>query len=155
MLVRLALERDEDRVVEFARCNVEETVPEDVEAFEEYVVRDTYRQYLETANPTIFVVEKNREVVGMLMAYVGTFDYKSGHWASQKVLYVTPENRGTRAAVLLMKEFIAWAKQLGIVELVGGNDNGFNSERTAAFLEHFGFKRVGYSMLMRLTDGWR
>jgi len=52
-----------------------------------------------------------------------------------------------------MKQLIAWSEQLGAREIVGGNDNEFNSERTARFLEHFGFERVGYSMRRAMPHG--
>jgi GNAT superfamily N-acetyltransferase len=61
-------------------------------------------------------------------------------------LFVKPEKRGTRAATLLTRQLIEWAEIIGAQEIVGGNDNEFNSERTARFLEHFGFRRVGIAM---------
>ena len=87
-----------------------------------------------------------RRVIGFMVAYMFAFDYRDGLYTTQRVIYVSPEHRGTRAAVLLAKELIRWSKLLGAAKIQGGNDNSFKSERTAAFLEHFGFKRVGYSM---------
>lgn len=144
MEVRLALETDEDAVVAMGRENMTSTRPS--LTFSEERCRATFRSYLEYADPTIYVADQDGEAVGLLVCNFYEHRAASGIFVSQEVLYVRPDRRGTRAAALLMKELIAWAKQLGATEIVGGNDNEFNSERTARFLEHFGFKRVGFSM---------
>ncbi len=144
MHVRLALEGDEDAIVAMARTNMEQTRP--TLTFNEGRCRATIQNYFDQANPTIFVAEDKGEVVGFLVCNFYEYHAADGLYATQEVLFVRPDKRGTRAAALLMKELIAWSKTLGALELVGGNDNEFNSDRTARFLEHFGFKRVGYSM---------
>lgn len=144
MFVRLALETDEDAIVEFARTNIEQTRPG--MTFNEERCRDTFRSYLRRASPTFFVVEDNREVIAMLVADFYEYRAADGLFTTQEVLFVRPDKRGTRASVILMKELIAWSKMLGAKEIMGGNDNEFNSERTARFLEHFGFERVGFAM---------
>lgn len=101
---------------------------------------------MEHAAPTIFVVEKDRAVIGFLLADMYSYRASKGIFVTQEVLFVRPEHRGTRAAVALMKHLIAWSKMLGAKEIIGGNDNDFQSERTARFLEHFGFERVGFAM---------
>lgn len=152
MFVRLAIAQDEDQVVEMAVADARETMPG--EPVDESIIRSRFRQYLETSFPTIFVVEHDRGLVGLVVADTGDYDHRSGFFVIQKLLYVLPEKRGTRAAVLLTRHLVEWAERIGAAEVVGGNDNGFKSERTAAFLEHFGFRRVGFMMSKRL-DGSR
>lgn len=108
--------------------------------------RQTFWDYLEVASPTIFVAEDKGEVCGMLVCDFYEYRAADGLFTVQEVLFVRPEKRGGRAAALLMKELISWSEMLGAREIIGGNDNEFNSDRTAKFLEHFGFKRVGHSM---------
>lgn len=143
MFVRLALESDFDAIVEMARDNAL-TVPH--LTFSEERVRLTLARYLASANPTIWVVEDRRRAVGFLQAYWWGYDAFDGLFTVQQVIYVHPDKRGTRASVLLMKQLVAWSEKLGAKEIIGGNDNEFNSERTAKFLEHFGFRRVGFAM---------
>lgn len=150
MFVRLALESDFDTIVELARMNADETRAS--LDFDEEICRATLRQSL-TASPTIFVVEAQREVVGFLLADIVGYRAFKGFCTTQEILFVRPDKRGTRAAVILMKHLVAWSKQLGAKEIIGGNDNSFQSDRTAAFLSHFGFERVGYAMRRSLTDG--
>lgn len=145
MHVRLALESDADAIVEMARTNMEQTRP--TLTFDEGRCRATIASYLRHASPTIWVAEdKAGDTTGFLVADFYEYRAASGIFTTQEVLFVRPDKRGTRAATILMKELVAWSEMLGAKEILGGNDNEFNSERTARFLEHFGFKRVGFSM---------
>lgn len=145
MFVRLVMPEDEDAITEMAKANIEETRP--AMKFLEENCRETFRESIETALPTIWGVEKNRELIAFMMAGMYEYEAAEGLYTTQKVLYVKPEYRGSRAAILLVKNFIEWSKMLGANEIIGGNDNEFNSERTARFLEHFGFKKVGFTMI--------
>lgn len=144
MFARLALESDFDEIVEMARANAAET--RSSLTFNEDRCRATLQNYIDLASPTVFVAEHNRQVVGFMQ--VDFYEYRAfdGLFTVQEVLFVKPDNRGSRAAVVLMKHFLAWSEQLGAKEIIGGNDNEFNSERTAKFLEHFGFRKVGFAM---------
>lgn len=144
MFVRLAMPEDEDAIVEMAEANITETRP-DI-GFDELTCRESFLSYLGTASPTIWVVEARREVIAFLLADMYEYRASIGLFTTQEVLFVKPAHRGTRAATLLMKHFVAWSKKLGAKEIIGGNDNSYNSERTAKFLEHFGFERVGFAM---------
>ena len=144
MQVRLGEVQDCDAVCDMARRNIEETrvgMEFDLER-----CRRSYVSYLQTAEPTIFVAEDNGQVIGFTLSSLNAYRAASGLYTTQEVLYVIPEKRGSRAAVLLMKNLIEWSKLLGAKEIIGGNDNRFNSDRTARFLEHFGFEQVGNAM---------
>lgn len=144
MFVRLALEDDFDAIVELARENCELSTP--YLEFSEEKVRETCASYLANADPTLFVVEHKREVVGLLAATINEYRHATGLFTTQEVIFVRSDHRGSRAAALLLKELIRWSEMLGAKEITGGNDNKFNSERTAKFLQHFGFEQVGFFM---------
>lgn len=144
MEVRLATEADEDVVVEMCYDNLVKTRPDLV--FSEERCRASFQSYLEHADPTVFVCEDKGQVIGLLVCNFYEHRGAYGFFVTQEVLYVRPDRRGTRAAALLMKQLIAWAEEIGANEIIGGNDNGFNSERTAKFLGHFGFEKVGFTM---------
>lgn len=151
MFVRLALEEDFDAIVEMARMNIAETRPGMV--FNEERCRATLRSYIDRASPTFFVVEDKRQVIAFLTADFYEYRAADGLFTTQECIFVMPERRGSRAAAILMKHLIAWSQRLDAREIIGGNDNEFNSERTARFLEHFGFERVGFSMRRTMADG--
>lgn len=144
MYVRLAIESDTDAIVEMARINWAQAQPNI--PFDEDVCRATIAKSLRTASPTIFVVDERRDVIAFLLAAICDYRAASGQFTTQEILFVRPDKRGTRAAVILMNQLIAWSKMLGAKEIIGGNDNDFKSERTSKFLAHFGFERVGYEM---------
>lgn len=147
MLVRLAIERDLDTIVELARLGAEESMRE--LGFNPERVRETFQKYLETANPTFFVVEQKWEVFGFLLASMSAYNFTDGFFTTQEVMFVRPDKRGTRAAALLVKTFVQWSDRLGALESTGGNDRKLFTEKTTRLLEHFGFENVGNFMLRR------
>ena len=144
MLVRLALETERDTVVDLCIAAVEESV-RDI-APERDRIEETFQAYLESADPTFFVVEQRGRIVGFLMATIGGYSYASGIYTTQQVMYVRPDKRGTRAATLLIRHLVDWSRRLGAREITGGNNNGLYTERTARFLEKQGFERTGVFM---------
>lgn len=144
ILARYGLARDEDTIVALAEMQVRETLPH--LDFDANQVRFTYQNYLHRANPTIFVAEVDREVVGYLVALTHDYAFTSGQFVNQEVLYVRPDKRGTRAAARLLNIFNEWADQVGAKEVFTGIANGFQPERTKRFLEHFGFTVVGFHL---------
>lgn len=150
MFVRLGLERDEDAIVEMARLNCALSTPH--LEFAEEKVRDAYRDYLATCSTTFFVAERDERSVGFLMAGIYEYRHAYGLFVAQEVIFVRPECRGSRAAALLMKHLVEWAQGLGAKEITGGNDNAFQSDRTAKFLIKFGFEPVGFFMRRKFTN---
>lgn len=142
--VRLALESDLAVGVELAQAVATETRPD--RTFNEERLRKTFDSYLRRASPTIWVAEHEDEIVGFLVAEFYEHRAFDGLFTTQEVMFVKPGYRGTRAAALLICQLIDWSRMLGATEILGGNDNAFQSDRTARFLEKFGFRRVGYAM---------
>ncbi len=62
--------------------------------------------------------------------------------ASDILVYVRPERRGSTAAVRIIKEYIKWAKPLA-KDVVLGISSGVHPERTKALYERLGFPTVG------------
>lgn len=153
MQIRLALESDIDEVVAMARENITSTRP-DME-WNEDRCRETFMNYLLTASPTIWVaVHDSGAVAGMLLGDWAEYRAADGLYVTQEVLFVKPAYRGSRAAPMLMKELVAWAELVGAKEIMGGVDNNFQPERTAKFLSHIGFERVGYVMRRVISHGF-
>ena len=151
MFVRLAMPEDTEAIVELARMNCEISTPH-LQISREQAL-ETIGSYLAHADPTMFVVEDKREVIALLVATINAYRHATGLYTTQEVLFVRPDKHGTRAAVLLIKHLIAWSEMLGAIEITGGNDNSYKSERTARFLEHFGFEQVGFFMRRMVNHG--
>lgn len=149
---RLAIEDDFDEIVEMARFNAAQTMSH--HEFSPFRVMDTLNQYIETANPTMFVTEKRGTLTGFMKATMSEYDFTDGFYTTVEVIFVKPEFRGTRAAPLLLREFIRWSDMLGAKENTGGNDNQYHSEQTARFFEKHDFSRVGF-FVRRIGSGLR
>jgi L-amino acid N-acyltransferase YncA len=151
MLVRLATHDDVETLVAMGAADAAETMPPG--AYDEDIWRDTIERSLSEAQPTFFVAERaDGAIAGFVEAFLFAYEYRAGLYVGQRVLYVSPENRGSRAAASLVKHLIAWSRRAGAVEVIGGNSNSYNSERTARLLEHLGFQRVGYTLSVPLTE---
>lgn len=144
MRVRLALPADLDGYVALARIGHAESWP--YLPFAEHKVRAIFDRYMTTAHPTIFVVEHDGEIIAFLNCTISEFPSADGLYTTQEILFVRPDKRGTRAAALLLRQFIQWSDQLGALESTGGNDNALTSDRTRRFLKRFGFQEVGFFM---------
>lgn len=150
MKVRFAEIADTDRIVEMARTNAA-TVPH--LTFNETRTRATIVEYLMDGRPVIWVAEADDGLAGFLMASFYAHRAFDGLFTVQEVLFVEPDRRGGRAAVLLMRAFLEWSEQMGANEVVGGVDNATDVERTARFLEKLGFARCGHAMKRVLRHG--
>lgn len=142
MLARLAMPEDKNEFLALAQMQVEETLPH--LDFVRDLAEETFDQSVKHADPTIFVVEENRTVVGYLLAFLEGYSFTTGVFVVQEVLYVRPDKRGTRAAVRLIKEFVRWGETVGAREWIFGISNKFQPDRTARLFEKLtGAERVG------------
>jgi GNAT superfamily N-acetyltransferase len=143
MKARLANLADMAEVSEMARGAAEHR-PSRV--FNELRFRATFVDYLTKASPVFWVTEDASGLTGFLLGDYAVHRGFDGLFVQQEVLFVKPEKRGTRAAALLMNELIRWAEAIGANEIIGGNENSFQTEQTAKFLAKLGFKCVGLAM---------
>ncbi len=142
MFTRLALMSDKEAFLDLVKMQVEETLPH--LDFQYDLAEQTFEMGVNHAEPTLFVCEDNREIVGYLVAFLESYSFTSGVFVVQEVLYVRPDKRGTRAAVRLIKEFVRWGEIVGAREWIFGISNNFQPERTARLFEKLtGAKQVG------------
>lgn len=147
---RLIMPGDEQAFLDMGHAQVRETVPE--KEFDRERATRVFRASIEKAHPTIFVAEQQGALIGYLAAALCEYSFATGIYVEQRVLYVRPDKRGSRAAASLVLEFIRWGDEVGAEEWLFGVSNGREIERTARFFEKFGAKRVGYH-LRKVRDG--
>lgn len=144
MFVRLAIEKDREPLRELARAHAREITPHLI--WSDDRADATFDAYLSGANPTVFVVEDNRELVGHVTGLMIDNAYTTGFFIVLDAIYVRPDKRGSRAAAKLMKAFNAWADRLMPCEIVCRMSNPGISERTLRFLQCFGYEPSGVSL---------
>lgn len=88
--------------------------------------------------------DSSEDVIGMLVAIRAAMWFSDEELAGEKLLYVRPDARGSRAAVLLGREYIAWGKQLpaSVKMLAAGITTG-DFPGAGRLYEHLGLKNVG------------
>jgi hypothetical protein len=59
--------------------------------------------------------------------------------------WVFKERRGSAAAILLLGEFVEWAKQQGARKVMVGQTTALDVDRTTKFYEHCGFRVIGFN----------
>jgi GNAT superfamily N-acetyltransferase len=139
--IRLAMPEDKGEILQLAEQMVQETLPH--LDFRRDMASEEFDRAIETGNPTAFVAESAGQITGFLICRIHGYMFTSGIFASQEVLFVRPDRRGTRAAALLIEEFLRWGEIVGAREYTFGVSNGFHPERTARLFERFGAERVG------------
>tara|TARA_B100001250_G_scaffold380115_1_gene371309 strand:- start:57 stop:527 length:471 start_codon:yes stop_codon:yes gene_type:complete len=61
--------------------------------------------------------------------------------ATDLILYVLPEHRGSTIAIRILKEYEKWAISQNVDEISLGISTGINVERTGQFYERLGYRR--------------
>lgn len=101
---------------------------------------------IESPDGIVLVAEDGEQMVGMMLGFTTEFFFSDAKYASDIVLYVVPEKRGSSAAVRLVNEFRMQARERGAAEFVPGTSTGVEPERTKKFYEAMGCEALGYSM---------
>jgi GNAT superfamily N-acetyltransferase len=98
----------------------------------------------------VTVAETKGRMVGAMVSAIGSWYFHGGKQASDLALYVLPEYRGSRAALLLVRDFLAWAAANDCIEATIATSTGINAESAGRFLAHTGFESCGGVFKQRL-----
>ena len=117
--------------------------------FDDAMAAQTARRYIEDDRSCAYLVMEEGRPIAMHLASLTTYFFSPATLAAGLVTYVVPEKRGGRAAILMMRAFIAWSKQHGAQEAYIGVSVGISSERADRFFKHLGFRHVGGNYKLR------
>jgi GNAT superfamily N-acetyltransferase len=95
------------------------------------------------------VHEKDGEIDGGMLGYIGEPWYSRVPVAGETGLFVRPDKRGGLAAWYLLSEFVAWAMNRGAKEITLAISTGVRVEETGRLYQRLGFKRVGGVFIRR------
>lgn len=119
--------------------------------FSERKVLDMFARALALPEETFFwVVERDGVLVGSMYGVVVGYFGCEGTMATEKWVHALPQHRGGGAATSLVKQFIRWAHERGVREVAISPSTGIQTERTARWLEHLGFDRIGVTLKKRI-----
>lgn len=89
------------------------------------------------------VFDSSNEVVGLLWGFCSYMPWCKRKIASDVILYVKPEYRGTRAAYDLCRAYEQWAIDEGAVAIQLSIASGIHEEVTGRFYTRLGYNMIG------------
>ena len=90
----------------------------------------------------LLVAEDDGKIVGMMAGSKRDQWYSDEFLAAEDFIFVDKDHRGTRAAFLLMREFMQWATQAGAKHIRAGVATGTGAAAERLY-KHFGLNFVG------------
>lgn len=112
--------------------------------FDPYIYAEFLKGVITMPNYCAAVIEQDGKIVAHLLAMVSPFFWNTQPCARDIVVYVNPEKRGTRAFVMLVKEFERWAAEKGaVMPKIVGISTGIDIEKTRASYERLGYTCIG------------
>lgn len=148
LLVRLADRPDFPAIVDLARMACQSFDGEG--EFSEEKTLESCEDYLSQAHPTLFVIEENRSIIGMLVATIGSPWHRRGIFTTVETLFVAPERRDTSAEMRLVEHFVEWSRRLNALEVYGLARYG---SPIRDLLDAQGFEPVGSVMHRNFDHG--
>jgi GNAT superfamily N-acetyltransferase len=94
----------------------------------------------------LLVAEKDEEVIGMMWGYVDEFFFSEERYATDILLYVVTEHRGSRAAYQLVKAFEEWSYDKNARYVQPGVSTGIDNDGYARFYERMGYSVTGLNL---------
>ena len=99
-------------------------------------------QWVIEGNGRIWIAEQGGEVLGVFVAVVHKHYACDLLHVSDLALYVYPQHRGGTTAIRMIRQFLAWAKEIGAEPTISLN-TGIEPERTGQLMQALGAKQSG------------
>lgn len=97
------------------------------------------------------VAVEDGQIAGGILGDVIEPWYSRNRMGIEHVLYVLPQHRGGRAALMLVRAWVKWCLDSGATQIRPGVSTG--CEAAEAFYERLGFKRAGGLFVMDRGPG--
>lgn len=142
-MIRFATTADIDCIVQMGAAMHAESrfarLPYSIEKCQELVASTI-------ANPEEMVgmvYEQDHAVIGVLLGFIDEHFFTNARVASDVLLYVIPERRGSMAGPRLLDYFTAWAKTKKADLIEVGISTGISVEKSSRLYQRLGYKPVG------------
>lgn len=87
------------------------------------------------------VAEHDGQLVGFMAGFICEHFFSPDRYASEMLWYVSPDWRGSSAAVRMVRAFEDWALTKNVLDVMTGVSSGVQTDRTAALYEKLGYDR--------------
>lgn len=147
MRVRHVVKGDVREILALSAAHVEEVFPH--LSFDHAHAEANFHALVGSPEVGAFCVERDEKLIGWVCGTRSTYRFCSGIYAELEVLYVQPENRGSRAAALLVTSFLDWAERSGATDIFLSASNPKTAPRVGRMFQKFGAEHVGYVFVKR------
>jgi GNAT superfamily N-acetyltransferase len=143
MHIRFANQFDIEHIVRLSRAAINES------RYARYGIVEAKIETLVNASlesdelVALLAVDGDDVPFGFLGGIVSHHYFADMKYATNLVVYVSPEARGSRAAIKLIREFERVAKERGADEIMLGVTAGFHAPRIEKFYNALGYQTVG------------
>lgn len=103
-------------------------------------------------NPNVYLkfFVRDGEVLGTFFGVISSMFFSQELCAKDMAWFVRKSYRGTYAAVMLVRDFECWAKNMGVKNIFLGQSTGVKMETTAALYKRLGYAPVGTNTFKRI-----
>jgi RimJ/RimL family protein N-acetyltransferase len=99
----------------------------------------------------IVVAEKSGSLIGFIAGLISPwFAHHQQRIIQEVIWWVNPEERGTRLAYRMIKEYEKEAREKGCCFTIMGTHDADNEDRLIRFYESCGFQHLQYEMIKEL-----
>lgn len=88
---------------------------------------------------------------GVLLGSIDEHYFGTDLIASDTLWYVSPQSRGSRVGLQLLRTFEKWAKDRNAAEIYMGVSTGVNPDKTGGVLQKLGYDLVGGNYKLRVV----
>jgi len=110
--------------------------------FNEEKVKQYFNLALRKLNGFSIIAEDKEKRVGFLISDLDTYGVGHQKVAKNLELYVVPEARGSRAGIMMMRNFIKWAEMNDATEIVFAPSSHDNINKFDAFAKRLGMEAM-------------
>jgi len=98
-----------------------------------------------------YVGTSNNALNGVFLGSIGEHYFGTDLIASDTLWYVSPQSRGSRVGLQLLRTFEKWAKDRNAAEIYVGVSSGLKTDKTGTMLQKLGYNLVGGNYKLRVV----
>lgn len=102
-----------------------------------------FSSLIDSDDGLVLVAERDGVVHAVFAGYVAEDWFGPDRMSGDFGLFVRPDSRGGLDAARLVKAYVRWARERGVVEPEVGISTGIHTETTTRLYEALGFQRIG------------
>lgn len=140
--------RDLELVLPLAKAMRDESPRYQRRRWSEDKVRMLVEYFASGPHGGAFVADEDGQIVGMVAGGAAEDFFGPDMFGADLVLYVTPEKRGSSAAMRLVRAFETWCfANPAVTEITLGVSTGVHAEATVRMYEKLGYRLIGYTLV--------